>query len=126
MLLKHSLGIARKDMPQIRSANVPEFLKWLKTEHGIGTRNEKIPADKLKPIQREVNMDKVRALPTGHSSDKPMIVSKDNYILDGHHRWMQAVMAGEQLSIIRVNVGMLELLKLSKEFPKAEFHSIAA
>ncbi len=106
--------------------HLPEFLKWLKTEHNISTRSEKIAASKLKPIQREINMDKVRALPTGHSSDKPMIVSKDNYILDGHHRWYQAVLADENLNIIRVNVGMLELLKLSKEFPKAEFHSIAA
>ena len=34
---------------------------------------------------------------------KPIILSSDNYIIDGHHRWLAAMNTGNDLNVFRVN-----------------------
>lgn len=124
--LPNSLGIDRKDMPQIRSFNVMDYLEWLHNEHNVTFRIEEIDADKLKPIQSAIDSDRVKAMVPGQSKDKPMVVSKDNYILDGHHRWFQAKEAGEKIRVYHLSIGMRKLLDITKAYSKVEYHQLKA
>lgn len=122
--LAHSLNIDRHELPQIRSFNVPDYLEWLQKTHHVSHHKESVPAKSLKPIQKAIETDRVHAMKPGQSMEKPMVVSKDSYILDGHHRWYQAMEAGQDLTIIRVSVGMRDLLKITKDYPKVEYHAL--
>ena len=122
--LAHSLNIPRHELPQIRSFNVPDYLNWLHSEHHVISHKETVEASHLKPLQAAIETDRVHAMNPGQSAEKPMVVSKDNYILDGHHRWYQAQLTGEKLNVIRVNVGMKDLLRITKGYPKVEYHKL--
>ena len=126
----HSLGIGRAEMPQVRSFNVTDFLSFL-NHHGAGHHEEEVEATSLKPVQKEINMDRVT--PSAQVNKKPL-VSKDNYILDGHHRWYpcflrqqgayKAFLGNEALTIIRIAMNIRPLLDLTKQYPKVEFADI--
>ena len=55
---------------------------------------------------------------------KPVIASSDNYIIDGHHRWLVALNYDDTVDIIRINMPVRELLKLTLEFPKTYYKDI--
>jgi hypothetical protein len=120
---KGNLGILRKNMPQIKAANVPEFISWLKKD-GITTTSKNEPLKNLKMTQKEVNLDKIRGMINDAPElalSKPIIVSKDNYILDGHHRFVALLNKNKKASLMayRVNINMSELLGLARNFPKS-------
>lgn len=122
--LENSLNIARKDMPQIRSFNMEDYLSWLLKTHNVTHKTEIVSGDKLKPIQAHIETDRVATLKPSQSHERPMVVSRDGYILDGHHRWFQAKQNGEKIKIVRVSVPMKQLLKITKDYPKVEYASI--
>lgn len=118
---KNSKGISRVDMPQIKSKDVPEFVEFLK-ELGVKSKNEKVEVQELKPTQKEFNPDKVGKLQTAPLSvlTKVIIKSKDDFILDGHHRFsaLLGLDPHAKINVISVNIGITELLKKAFEFPK--------
>lgn len=118
---KNSKGIPRDKMPQIKSDDVPEFVKFLK-DLGIKSKNEKVEVINLKPTQKEFNPEKVAKLQTAPMNvlTKVIIKSKDNFILDGHHRYSALLVIDPhaKINVISVNVGITELLKRAFEFPK--------
>lgn len=82
---KSQLGIPRRTMPQIRSDLVPDYLKWL-AKMGISHKVRNIAVSSLKITQKEINKDKVQGMVDGApeaSLSKPIISSKDGFILDG-------------------------------------------
>src|SRR3990170_3503014 len=84
-----SLGIRRSDMPQIRSTYVDDFLRELVAD-GIAVRRGRRPVRSVLPTQARYNVRRVQKLladPDRAISGKPLIVSSDSYILDGHHRY---------------------------------------
>ena len=119
-----TFGIPRKQMPQIKEEDYPEFFEYLK-DNNVTIKNGKVPATSLKPVQKEFN-DKgvVKALML-RANDKPIIASADNYIIDGHHRWLAAVNIKSQVTIIRADLPVTELLKLVKNFPKTYYKDIS-
>jgi hypothetical protein len=121
----NSLGLSREEMPQIRLFDLPEFLDFLRNNH-VSARDEIVPAAELKPTQKEINGDKARAFKPGFGgSSKPLLVSRDGYIMDGHHRWMNAVWNKQMLPITRLGADIRDLLKLARKFPKTEYHELA-
>jgi len=56
-----SLGVDRKDMPQIKSANVPDFIEFLKS-NGVSVNASSIPVRNAKMTQSNINLDKVKTL----------------------------------------------------------------
>ena len=121
------LGITRDKMPQVDEKDYPEYFAYLK-EKGITLKKGKEDPNKLKPIQKEFakigvekSLDKMLAK---KDNAKFIIVSKDDYIVDGHHRWLAAKNGRQQLNVMRANVNMKELLKATNEFPKTTFKSI--
>lgn len=120
--LTGGLGIARGQMPQIVSAVAQEFLD------GLGVRVETgwQQVGQLKPMQASIRPEKVTELLEKFPPEtlkKPIIVSGDGYILDGHHRWaaLRLKGAGEEIQTRTVDMPGAELLAAARRFPKAEY-----
>jgi hypothetical protein len=122
-----SLGVSRKDMPQINSKDVGEFVKYLK-DKGVSVSSSVINVSKVGMTQKDINVDKVRDLLGVEKANlaKPVIISKDNYILDGHHRVaaLYNIDKDFRLKTIQVDLGIGDLLKTAKGFPKVSYKNI--
>ena len=122
-----SLGVAREEMPQISSGDVQDFRSWLESQ-GVASKPDKVSVADLKPIQKELNMEKVDGMMQAKSQEylafgKPAIISSDNYLVDGHHRWWAVRMMeeGGMFGVIRVDMPIRELLELAREYPKVSY-----
>ena len=118
-----TLGVSRDKMPQVATADYPEFFKYLQSFDAT-FKKEKVDPNSLKPIQGEFSdAGTVKAL-VKSKLDKPIIASSDNYIIDGHHRWLAATNTKKDVNIIRVSLTGKELLKLTNEFPLTTYKSM--
>lgn len=118
--------------------------KWLTAGGGdkkeqIGGAVVDIPVSKLKPIQEQIFFIKsiYMATPLGGKEEptkegmdwllKPndkspiTIVSKDKFILDGHHRWLGAYLVdpNSKMKCCVINMNKNELLELTNKFTGA-------
>ena len=111
-----NLGIPRDEMPQFkgnaqpgsRAASMdadasgevdtePVFREMLQ-QKGIKTLQTEVPADKLKATQKDLVGAKVVGMmgalekdPNHPKITAPIYVSRDGYVIDGHHRWAAIV-----------------------------------
>ena len=111
-----NLGIPRDEMPQFKgkaipgskAANMdadaggevdtePVFREMLK-QKGIKTLQTEVSADKLKATQKDLVGAKVVGMmgalekdPNHPKITAPIYVSRDGYVIDGHHRWAAIV-----------------------------------
>ena len=119
-------GIKRVEMPQIHKDDYNEFIDYLK-DNGAEFTKQTMPAKQLKATQGEFSdkgvMKQVDKQMRGEPR-KPVIASKDNFIIDGHHRWLVAWNTGDTLEVFKVNIDADELLKLVKNFPKTTYKDI--
>lgn len=86
------LGIPRKYMPQfVGKDDVKKFKNFIKRVYGIRSRATRRKASDLTPTQKEISRTRVNGLVKEENILKkvhvPLVISKDNYIVDGHHRW---------------------------------------
>jgi hypothetical protein len=108
----NNLGIPRAEMPQFKGKPQPNtpaskmkadangevdteavFKEMLKKK-GIKTAETEIPSDALKATQSELVGTKVAGMakalekdPNNPGITAPIYVSRDGYVIDGHHRW---------------------------------------
>lgn len=116
---KIGMTFSRSLMPQID--NHDEYLKYL-DDKKISYVKQKLPTSELKSTQMEFNKDKVAEMMNSREAVKPIIVSNDGYILDGHHRWLADYNKdknAETRSIV-VNLPILELMRVSKYYNGVE------
>lgn len=123
--LPTGLDIDRKHLPQITSDNLKKFLKFLKN-NGIELSIEKIPVKDLKPMQGHLNAEKIKSMSKNKGSLKPVIISDDNYILDGHHGWAARYLSDKNYlaKCIKANVDASELYNTAMEFKPAKYKGI--
>lgn len=120
------MGIPRKKMPQIKSTDYPDFIDYL-ADNGATFKKETVPATSLKPVQKEFSKKGVEKQMTKLAQGgpkKPVIASSDDYIMDGHHRWLVALNTRDTVQIFRVNKPGTELLELLLAYPKVYFKDI--
>lgn len=103
----------------------PEFLDYLE-RRGISSKSESVRAESLMASQAQMDGPKIakRVAKEDWTSEKPVFISRDNYIIDGHHNWAAqvgraATKSGDKLSelkirAIRVDAPISEVLKLAK------------
>jgi hypothetical protein len=123
-----TLGIPRNKMPQVKSTDVPEFLEWLK-QLGVTSRAEKVQVDQLCATQKEINKKKIAAMTAiapEAALNKPVIVSKDDHIFDGHHRWLALLNRDPKfrMKAYRTSIPIRRLLTLASQFPKTTHKGI--
>jgi len=107
-----NLGIPRDQMPQFKGKPQPgspaekmpkdkngevdteEVFKKMLADKGIKTIDTEIPSDSLKASQSELVGAKVAGMtkaleedPNNPGITAPIYVSRDGYVIDGHHRW---------------------------------------
>ena len=119
---KTSLNMSRAGMPQITQANTMEFIDWLENQ-GITVQFVSMPVALLRCVQGAEHVDpkKVSSLQNSPALEtKPFIVSKDNYVFDGHHRWLAILNRDPHFSVntYRVNLAIQDLLEMAKKFGK--------
>jgi len=96
-ICKDDLGIPRKYMPQFTLRRAPfsqnpikKFRSYIKTKYGINSYKSTRKAIDLKPSQGEISKVRVDGLLNDNvidSMEVPLVISKNDYIADGHHRW---------------------------------------
>ena len=114
-----NLGIARKDMPQIATKDYPHFIKYLH-KNGVRLTKTRIFPDELKPVQKDFSKaGTMKAL--RKPKEKPLIASSDNFIIDGHHRWLASYnfKPDTGLPVLKANIPVKALFQLVKDYPKA-------
>jgi hypothetical protein len=79
-------GKKRENLPQVPTAVMGGFLSALQAR-GIKVLKCLAPLKKLKPIQSEINEDKIAGM---KQDGPPIIISADFSVLDGHHRMVAA------------------------------------
>lgn len=142
MRYRGSLGIDRANMPQVSgtladgryassSEMMPKFLDRLRDE-GVSFTHERVPARSLKPTQTSGDMRAVRgiagSLASGELKDtKPVLVSSDNRVIDGHHQWAAHVLGDSEGTrtgsepgepVIRAGLPAGELLEQARQFAR--------
>ena len=112
-------------MPQINHDQRDIFLKSLEDE-GISHQFVRIAPIHLKATQGEFNLDKVRSIIEKKPPLNPVIISKDNFILDGHHRWLADYNQDkhEPTPLIKINLPILDLLAQARRFKGVDFKSV--
>lgn len=113
-LKSHSLGVHRSEMPQIKDMNE---IKDRLHKHGVKFTLENGMLSKFKPIQQTYSREPEPTL----CLDKRILVSSDDYILDGHHRWQNNLCwmfknfkCEVACHYVRLDKPVLECLKLLK------------
>ena len=126
-LVLYGFHIQRKDMPQIRSDLVPKYLEFLE-EHGITNIQKAVVVGELKSTQGELDINKVIPMMDKNNSanGKQIIVSKDNFVLDGHHRFAALYCQDINLRIdcIIIDLNIQDLLNITKEFDLVFFKDL--
>ncbi len=115
------LGIPRAEMPQVHAEHRGALVNFLKGK-GIESKvSEVSPAD-LKPTQNEYSPAKVEKARNFEGGDRSILISSDNYVVDGHHQWVAALhdRPGGPMKVIRIDAPIKTLLPIVKEFPSAE------
>ncbi len=125
---KDTKGVKRSDMPQVSKADYPEFFEYLKANGATFEMQKDIPAKTFKSTQGEFSDAGVERSMTKLAKGapkKPIIVSQDNYIIDGHHRWLVAMNLGNStVDTIKISMDADELLALVKAFNKTSYKDI--
>jgi hypothetical protein len=126
-----SKGVPRPEMPQLSPKQTKEFRRYLKDK---GYKEQKLEerSDHLRATQNELNGAKVAKMAQQLRDDpdekaKRLVVSKDNYILDGHHHWAAQIandaednkLGGAKTRVARVNIDIIKLLEEAKKFGAA-------
>jgi hypothetical protein len=102
-ICKGHIGIVRKYMPQFNSpAEIKQFTRFVKKVYGIKSHKTRKMAKELKSSQREISKKRVQGLIDDNITKKvrvPILISGNNYVIDGHHRWAAYKLAAPKKKI---------------------------
>lgn len=117
-----TLGIPRREMPQIASGNRSAMVSFLRAR-GIESKREEIMAKQLLPTQAEYSPSKVKSAKEYQGGNRAILISEDNHVVDGHHQWMAALENGERIEVIRLMAPIARVLMMAHRMPST---SVAA
>lgn len=118
----HSLQVPREEMPQISGPVRAALIRHLE-RRGVGHEDESILPTDVRPTQSGYWPRKVEtARAKLGSSDRPILISRDYYVLDGHHQWFAAYLTDQKrkLRAIRFMAGIKHLLPMAISLPSSE------
>jgi len=108
--LESDFGFKKSELPQLRTKDKGLFVKMLVSKYGanVVTQDINVKAKLLKPIQSEINLKQVEVIARVSKGkmnpNKPITISKDGYIIDGHHRWYYAKQNDLDISVLQINL----------------------
>ena len=136
LMSRDNLGIKRKDMPQIPNNKKEQFLDLME-QRGVSVSREEVKPSELKPIQAEISgttsgQIMMRIVTSREPEDfqtfdgGAIIISKDGYVIDGHHRWAANVAletggdGSRRMRVIRVGLPHDKLIEVAKKWGESE------
>lgn len=116
----NSLKIPRSSMPQVAAGDRGALVQFLKAR-GIPYTKEEVLPTILKPSQMEYSPEKVQGARDYQGGQRSIIVSADDYVLDGHHQWMADIIDAPltPIPIIRLHTIALRALIEIARFPSS-------
>lgn len=109
---------SRDLMPQIGKDSINSFLKYVDDLGIERTLLTDYPTEKLKSTQAvDFDSSKIRSLMLS-KSDCPIIISNDDHVADGHHRWLANHNSpdNQKIDCHRIDLPILELIKVCKDW----------
>lgn len=110
-----------------------QLLTYLEAQ-GAGSKQARVRVGELKATQKEIKAAKTFGIADAHLKGKfdalteepKVMISKDGYILDGHHRWAAVLTIDPKrtMEVVQIDMNMDELLHEAASFPgvyKADF-----
>lgn len=115
------ISIPRSKMPQIKSSDLDAFISYAQ-DKGVDVQHMHALITDLKPTQANFRQERVDSLPAD-SLNQPLIVSRDDYILDGTHRWIKAWQQNKDsiVPILQIDKPLQPALELMRGFPGAKY-----
>ncbi len=143
-----NIGIPRIKMPQMGGTPVPgspadklpkddkgdvnaadAFVDYLNKDLKIKTSYDTVKAEALKASQSQLVGPKVAGMMTNKHFDPKggtIFISKDNYVVDGHHRWAATVgldsedghLGDVKMKTIRIDAPISEVLRIANSWTK--------
>lgn len=111
----HGFYIPRAEMPQVDEVELPHLVATA-FDAGHAPAFDAVHPASLHAHQR-VNHDRARSMPM-EVKMKPVLVSSDDFIIDGNHRWWAHVHAGDELmNIIRIDMPFTQAIEWLFEQP---------
>ena len=133
LMTDDNLGIPRREMPQIPSSRRQEYIDLLESR-GIKVKRETVAASTLKPIQSEISgsnageimrkMEKEKGKYFDSFDKSAIVISEDDYVIDGHHRWAAYVALelkgeGRKANVIRLGMNHTEAIATTQAWNAA-------
>lgn len=113
------MPLSRGVMPQIKSADVQAFRAFM-ARNGIRSSFESVPVDSLSATQAEFSKQKIKRLIDTNSPSLGLMImiSGDDYVLDGHHRWLANynINPHGMQKVLRFHAPMKRLILVAKTF----------
>ena len=119
-----TLNKRRHAMPQIK--DVGDFAQYLNDE-GVKVSKRFVAAKNLKPTQSNFNEDKVKSMiDSGLDNDRTIVVSKDCYIVDGHHYVIATYTDNKNSRILCyvADINIDDLLDLAHDYDGVSYKTI--
>lgn len=111
----------RHNLPQLE---LDKFIIDLK-KYSIDVSDGDYAADELVPSQSEFNDEKIASIVAEKSWDKkPVVVSSDKVIVDGHHRWKAAFQANGRVKAFNIGKTFAEIIDFVKDKDYAVYKSL--
>lgn len=117
-----SLGIPRREMPQIASGNRAAMVQFLRAR-GIESKAETVDPSSLKATQAEFSLSKVEGAKNFTGGNRAILISEDGHVVDGHHQWMAALEDEKPINVIRLMAPIARVLMMAHRMPST---SVAA
>lgn len=122
-----TLGIPRASMPQIKSEHRGAMVQYLKGRGITHTREDVAPLS-LRPTQAEYSPAKVEKACGFVGASRPVLISADDHVLDGHHQWLSKRDDAPDVPIpaIRLHAPINQLLMEAARFPSSRVDKASA
>ena len=103
---------SREDMPQVKDVSKVRESEDIPTGY-----LEFVDPKKLKPIQAGINESILSHIVENWDTEgkRPVLISKDNWIIDGHHRVKAAIKKNKWIRVIRINLPGKKALEAVKK-----------
>jgi len=113
--------VPRDVMPQIDDALYPKLIQFGQV-HGVVFETKQIEPHVLKPHQHidKLKANHIAALP--EVFNKPVLVSVDDYILDGNHRWLSHLLVNKPVNTYQINRTFEDAILFLFKFPGTYYY----
>lgn len=116
---QQTLGIRRGSMPQVDGDKIPDLLRFLNDKHSVSSDQQTVDPTTLSATQGNFNKQKIAAMVNDFDNlpDHPILISRDDYVIDGHHRWLAHTQLDQPIAVIRIDADAEPLIDMIHDFP---------